>query len=214
MRTFVLQTRFLDREQRLDVLVNNAAVVPNSRETTVDGLELQMGVNHLGPFLFTNLLLDVLKKTAPSRIVNVASTGHYYGNINKEDFQYAKGSYNSFKAYANTKLANVLFTKELAERLVGTEVTANCLHPGVVKTEIARNKKLIIYLLFPFSWLYRTAKAGAQTTIMVSVDPELVKVTGKYFDNCAIKKESSRAQDNDISKWLWTESERLTNLNV
>ena len=173
-----------------------------------------MGVNHFGPFLFTNLLLEILKHSAPSRIVNVSSAGHYYGYIHKNDLQSTEASYRPLRIYMNTKLANVLFTKELAERLNGTGVTANSLHPGVVRTELNRNNVLLRYLLFPFSWLYRSPEAGAQTSIMVALDPALATVNGKYFDNCAVKVESARAQDKDMAKWLWMESERLTNFSI
>ena len=209
---FFILCRFLEKEKHLHILINNAGLVTAGRETTCDGLEMQMGVNHFAPFLLTNLLLDTMKKSAPSRIVNVSSVGHYRGQINKDDLQSEYGSYHRLTAYLQSKLANVLFTRELAKRLKGTAVTANSLHPGVVRTDLARNLTLLTILLYPFTWLQRSVTAGAQTSIMVSVDTDLVSVSGKYFSDCRIKEESYKAKDDEMAKWLWMKSEQLTKL--
>lgn len=197
----------------MDILINNAAVI-SQRSTTVDGYELQFATNHLGPFLLTNLLLDRLKESQPSRIVNVSSMGHERGTIVRDDLMSERGSYSAFAAYCQTKLANVLFTRELAKRLRTTRVTANSLHPGAIKTEIFRNASGIFLLLTPIaSVFFRTPKDGAQTTIMCALDPELEQVSGKYFDNGRVKMESKAAQDDETAEWLWKTSEKLCKLN-
>lgn len=204
--------RFLEEENRLDILVNNAGIITNERGLTPDGNETQIGVNHLGHFLLTNLLLDTLKQSSPSRIVIVSSTGHYYGQIKKDDFQSEKGPYRKFPVYFQSKLANVLFGRELSKRLIGTGVTANSLHPGVVKTEFARNMKILSAVLYPLRIFHKDAKAGAQTTITVAVDPDLEKVSGKYFDNCRVRQESALARNDELAEWLWDISEKLTEI--
>lgn len=157
---------------------------PNSK--TRDGFEMQLGVNHLGHFLLTNLLLDTLKSSAPSRIVNVSSVAHQRGKINKEDLNSDK-NYSPSEAYAQSKLANILFTKELAKKLEGTGVTVNAVHPGVVDTEIIRhmsffNSWLAYIFIKPFVWPFvKSPKYGAQVVVFAAVDPNLEKITGKYF---------------------------------
>lgn len=192
--------------------MNNAGVVTNERSVTPDGNETQIGVNHLGHFLLTNLLLETLKKSSPSRIVIVSSTGHFWGKINKDDLQSEKGPYKKFPVYFQSKLANVLFGRELSKRLVGTGVTANSLHPGVVKTEFNRNLNVLNVVLWPFLWLFKDATAGAQTTITVALDPDLEKVSGKYFENCRVYKESALARNDELAEWLWATSEELTGI--
>lgn len=136
VRTFA--NNFLNEESKLDILINNAGVMATPKTLTKDGYEMQLGVNHLGHFLLTNLLLDTLKKSAPSRIVVVSSAIYIFGSINKVDLNSEK-MYSKVGAYSQSKLANILFTKELAKRLEGTNVTVNCCHPGVVKTELGRH---------------------------------------------------------------------------
>lgn len=205
--------RFLGAESQLHILVNNAAVV-TPRAITVDGHEIQFAVNHLGPFLLTNLLLETIKASAPSRIVNVSSIGHKYGKINRDDLMGEK-SYTEFSAYCNTKLANILFTRSLAKMLQGTQVTANSLHPGAVNTEIFRNAtgvmKVIVSPLAKIA--FKSAKAGAQTSITCALDPKLKDVTGKYFDDCRVVKESKAAQEDETADWLWQVSEKLTGIS-
>lgn len=177
-----------------------------------DGYEMQFAVNHLGPFLLTNLLLDTLKASAPSRIITVSSSGHRHGKIVRDDLMGEK-SYNSLTAYCNTKLANILFTRELAKKLSGTQVTANSLHPGVVKTDILRNPSGIWWLFYVImKMVYRTPQSGAQTTIACALDTDFENVSGKYFSDCSVTEESKEAQDDETADWLWRTSEKLTGL--
>lgn len=183
-----------------------------NRQTTGDNLELQMGTNHFGHFLLTNLLLDTIKASAPARIINVSSIGHKFaGKLNRNDLQSEK-SYSKWPAYFQSKLANVLFTRELAKRLEGTGITVNSLHPGAVATELARHLTVISYLMTPFRMFYKSPKSGAQTSIMLAVDPTLADVTGRYFADCAIASESKAAQSDEDAAWLWEQSEKITSL--
>lgn len=205
--------RFLANEQRLDVLINNAGLYTKTRQTTADGFEMHFGVNHLGHFLLTNLLLDILKSSSPSRIVNVSSAGHYMGTIKKEDINHEQGSYGVLTTYCQSKLANVLFTRSLSQRLAGTGVTANSLHPGVVRTELARELSWELIIVYLPSFFYKTPESGAQTQIRLAVDPELEKISGKYFENCQLKKEGQKAMDDEMADWLWQSSEKWTKLD-
>ncbi|XP_017108085.2 retinol dehydrogenase 13 isoform X1 [Drosophila bipectinata] len=204
------------REQtKLHILINNAGVMRCPRSLTTDGIELQLGVNHMGHFLLTTQLLDMLKKSAPSRVVNVSSLAHTRGEINTGDLNSDK-SYDEGKAYAQSKLANVLFTRELARRLEGTGVTVNALHPGVVDTEIIRhmaffNNFFAGLFVKPLFWPFvKTPKNGAQTTLYVALDPELNKVSGQYFSDCKIKEMAPAAFDVQTAKWLWAVSDKWT----
>lgn len=184
--------------------------IPN-RQLTKDGLEMQIGTNHFGHFLLTNLLLDMIKASAPARIINVSSLAHKFGKINRDDIQSEK-SYSKWQAYGQSKLANILFTRELAKRLEGTNVTANSLHPGAVRTELGRHLSILHYVMLPFQVLVKTPKSGAQTTNMLAVDPDLDNVTGKYFADCKIAEECKLAKDDETAAWLWQTSERITQL--
>lgn len=185
--------------------------IPN-RTLTVDGFETQFGVNHLGHFLLTNLLLDTIKASQPSRIVNVSSSAHQSGVLDRENLQGEK-SYSQLWSYCNSKLANVLFTRQLAKRLAGTGVTTNSLHPGAVKTELGRHQRFFITLIYPlYMFFFKTPWAGAQTTLAVALDPALTTVTGKYFADCAIKTESVHARNDESAEWLWQKSEELVGL--
>ncbi len=199
---------FKQRYSRLDVLVNNAGAIFTTRQESADGLELTFALNHLGYFLLTQELLPLLLASAPARIINVASGAHYSGQINFDDLQLRQG-YAAFKAYAQSKLANVLFTNELARRLAGTGVTANSLHPGVVGTQFGRNNRglsLIIRLVRPF---LRSEAKGAETSIHLATAPELVTTTGQYFDDNQPKRASDLAYDETLARRLWEESEKL-----
>lgn len=178
---------------------------------TEDGFEMQMGTNHLGHFLLTNLLLDTLKASAPSRIINVSSMLHKYGQLDRDDFNMDKG-YNRHKAYFNSKLANILFTRELSKRLHGTGVTVYALHPGVVNTELQRNHLLSRILLAPGMIFFKTAKSGAQTTIALALDPAYDVISGNYYADCKVANESAAARDDGTADWLWKISEELTGL--
>jgi len=202
--------KFKNKNIPLHILVNNAGVMalPN-RETTEDGFEKQIGVNHFGHFLLTTLLLDNIKKSAPARIVNVTSSGHQLGNLDLEDLQLEK-SYGAWKAYGNSKLANILFTKELQKRLEGTEIDVYAVHPGYVDTELARNMTGG-YVLSRFSkFLAKTPYQGALTSIKVSIDPSVKGQGGLYWVDCHIAEPSARAKDMTMASKLWDISEKLT----
>ncbi|KAK3765414.1 hypothetical protein RRG08_000337 [Elysia crispata] len=202
---------FNETESRLDILINNAGVMACPKALTKDGLEMQIGTNHFGHFLLTNLLLDKLKASVPSRIVIVSSLAHTYGKINFEDLNSEK-SYGEFVAYNQSKLANVLHALELSTRLKGTGVTANSLHPGVVDTELARHANQGFLKLF-FSGIgkpfFITPLQGAQTTLRVALDRHLDNVSGKYFADCKEKEASSRAQSVVDAKRLWDMTEEI-----
>nr|XP_014089225.1 retinol dehydrogenase 13 isoform X1 [Bactrocera oleae] len=210
------------REQvKLDILINNAGVMRCPRSLTKDGFEMQLGVNHMGHFLLTNLLLDLLKKSVPSRIVTVSSLAHTRGEINIADLNSDK-SYDPGRAYNQSKLANILFTRELAKRLEGTGVSANALHPGVVDTELFRHMgffnsffaKYINLFFKPLFWPFtKSPKNGTQTTLYAALDPELVNISGKYFSDCNLKDVAPAAMDDALAKWLWAVSEKWTKLN-
>lgn len=180
---------------------------------TNEGFEMQIGVNHMGHFLLTHLLLDYLKVSTPSRIVNVSSIAHTRGEINTADLNSEK-SYDPSRAYEQSKLANVLFTRELAKRLDGTGVTVNSLHPGIVDTDLMRhmgifNSFFAKIFVRPLMWPFlKTAVNGAQTTLYAALDPELEKVTGKYFSDCKEKEVAPQGADDSMAKFLWKVSEK------
>ncbi|XP_035741745.1 retinol dehydrogenase 13-like [Vespa mandarinia] len=217
IRTFV--TRFKNENSQLDILVNNGGVMRCPKSYTKEGIEMQLGVNHMGHFLLTNLLLDVLKQSAPSRIINVSSNAHLKGKLQVKDLNSMK-NYDPYEAYAQSKLANILFTRELAKKLKGTQVTVNAVHPGIVDTEITRHMTLFKNLWFkyfikPFTWPFiKSPKQGAQTILYVALDPNLDNITGSYFSNNEIVNISEEAKDDKLAKWLWLVSEKWTKLNV
>ncbi|KAG5676988.1 hypothetical protein PVAND_006779 [Polypedilum vanderplanki] len=207
--------KFHELESQLHILINNAGVMACPKSYTKDGFEMHMGVNHLGHFLLTNLLLDILKNTPNSRIVNVSSLFHIVGFIWKSNF-FGEKFYFRWHAYATSKLANILFTRELAKRLKSSNTTANSLHPGAVHSNLQRHVSSVIKILTtPFQWiLFKDTLAGAQTTIFLSVDPSLDKVTGKYFSDCRQCSPLFTAKNDVLAKWLWEKSEELTGLAV
>lgn len=200
------------RHATIDVLVNNAAAVPAARKLTADGYEWQFGVNHLAPFLLTNLLLGTLKKSGPARIVNVSSEAHRRARIDFDDLQSERGKYNALRAYGASKLANILFTLELSRRLAGTGVTANSLHPGLVMTNIFREagpvERTLIRLLG--RWLMLSPAQGAATSVYLASSPEVAGVTGKYFAKCRELEPAPQAGDAAAAARLWEISEQLT----
>lgn len=203
--------KFRQKYCNLHVLVNNAGVILPGRHLTADGFELQFGVNHLGHFLLTNLLLDLLKASAPARIINVSSGAHKIGRIHFDDIN-LQHNYSLIRAYAQSKLANILFTYELARRLQGTGVTANCLHPGAVATNMGINREtgfgtFITGLLKPF---FQTAENGAETTIYLATSPEVEGVSGKYFYRKRPVQSSKRSYDVDTATRLWNLSGEMT----
>jgi NAD(P)-dependent dehydrogenase (short-subunit alcohol dehydrogenase family) len=206
-----LAKEFKQKHDRLDLLVNNAGVILTRRRVTEDGIESTFAINHLAYFLLTNLLLDLIKQSAPARIVNVSSTVHSSATIDFNDLQ-AERSYSGMRAYGQSKLANVLFTYELARRLEGSNVTVNCLHPGVIATNIFRD---ISGLVGTASKLFlKSPKRGAETSIYVATSPEVEGVTSKYFDDKKAVRSSPESYDEAIAQRLWQVSEQLTNLQT
>lgn len=199
------------RLTKLDVLVNNAGAMFTKRELTEDGIERTFALNHLGYFFFTHELLGLLKASAPARVVTVASAAHQGAKLDLNDLQNAK-SYSGFKAYGQSKLANIYFTYELARRLQGTNVTANCLHPGFVASQFGNNTGGVFKLLIGWAKLVAAISEddGAKTSVYLASSPDVQGVSGKYFDKCAAVSSSAVSYDTDIARALWRESERLT----
>jgi NAD(P)-dependent dehydrogenase (short-subunit alcohol dehydrogenase family) len=208
-----LADQFKEAYPRLDVLINNAGLFHSKRITTSDELETTFAVNHLAHFLLTDLLLDVLKASAPSRIVNVSSGDHSNGTIDFDDLQGEKG-YKGAKAYSQSKLANVLFTYELARRLEGTGVSANCLHPGAgVRTNFGSGVSgafgFMVRALRP---LMISPEKGARTSIYLASSPEVEGLSGKYFVKKAEARSAEVSRDERLARRLWEVSADLTNL--
>ncbi|KAK2884886.1 retinol dehydrogenase 13-like [Channa argus] len=210
--------RLKQDEQHVDILINNAGVMRCPAWKTEDGFDMQFGVNHLGHFLLTNLLLDKLKESAPSRVINLASLAHIIGKIDFEDLNWEKKKFDTKQAYCQSKLANVLFTRELAKRLQGTGVTVNAVHPGVVATELGRHTGLhqsqfSSSLLSPFfSLLVKSPELGAQPVVFLAVSEELEGVTGQYYDVMTEKEPATQALDEEAARRLWEVSSKLVGL--
>ena len=202
---------FLDQFGRLDVLVNNAGVTPWERRVTDEnGLELIFAVNHLAPFLLTTLLLDRLKASAPARVVTVSSGAHRRVALNFDDLQNEE-RYVPFDVYSQSKLANVYFTYELARRLEGTGVTANCLHPGVVSTALFRHLPPFLGLAVKLARpLLLTPAQGADTVVYLAAAPELAEVSGRFFERREAVESSPISYDVEAARRLWEVSEALT----
>jgi retinol dehydrogenase 14 len=203
------------RVDRLDVLVNNAGGVNRARQVTVDGIEATFAVNHLGYFLLTNLLLDLVVKSAPARVVTVASVGHRRGTLDFDDLGFERGGYSIMRAYGRSKLANVLFAAELGRRLAGTGVTSNSLHPGSVDTNIWSGaplwaKPIIGILLRPF---FISAEKGGARIVQLAADADLEEVTGKYFENGQAVDPAPLARDASLATRLWDVSARMVGLD-
>ena len=192
----------------LHVLINNAGTIPKKRKTSKDGYEMQFAVNHLAPFLLTNLLLPLIKTSAPARIITVSSMVHSWGSLDLNDLQSERG-YDPSAVYAMTKLANVLFTTELAERLEDTGVTANSLHPGVIDTKLYRG-----YMGMSGSEDASDSdlEDGAATSVYLASSEEGGQVSGKYFSRQRQASPSALSQDKDLAERLWRASEKLTGL--
>lgn len=211
-----LVENFKQHYKQLHVLINNAGVFMLTRRETVDGLEVTFAVNYLAPFLLTNLLLDVLKASAPARIVNVSSEAHENGYIKMDDLQ-AKKNYRPFRAYGQSKLALVMFTYELARRLQGTGVTANCLHPGFVATNIGQSGVVPVarpVAKFVLSFLGISPEEGAKTSIYLATSTDVEDVTGKYFVKSVISRSAPISYDESLQRQLWDESAKLVKLPV
>jgi retinol dehydrogenase 12 len=209
-----LAETFQHRYERLDVLVNNAGAIFTQRQMSVDGLEMTLALNHLGYFLLTHLLLDMLKRSAPCRIVNVASSAHRRGRIHLDDLQ-GERTYNGWRAYCQSKLANVMFTYELANRLKETQVTANALHPGFVATRFGHNNAWVkAQLIRATQMLAISAEKGAETMIYLSTAPEVEGVSGTYFVNKREVRSSPQSYDAAIGKALWHVSEAMVGVGA
>ena len=201
------------QHERLDVLINNAGLVTRKREETIDGLERQFAVNHLAPFLLTNLLLRKLETSAPARVVTVSSMAHHRAAFDLDDLNWERRQYSGIGAYGATKLANILFTRWLARRLEGTGVTANCLHPGVVATNIFTGMGLFGALFGFFTRpLMLSSRRGAETSIYLASSPEADGVSGEFFNRSRPVEPSSAAMHAASAETLWEISERFCRL--
>lgn len=206
----------MKNEDRLDVLINNAAAGGLGNKKTKDGLHIGMQVNYFGPFLLTYLLLPLLKSSAPSRIVNVSSALHHYGAMDFDNLNMEK-YWSDYLVYANSKLYLNLMSLELSRRLDNNEVTVNALHPGVAATNIFRrikNSFIRNTVLRCIRFLYQDSWEASQTSVYLAVSPEVAGVSGRYFTNCRVKKPSKLSQDPDLAETLWIESEKLVNLSI
>jgi NAD(P)-dependent dehydrogenase (short-subunit alcohol dehydrogenase family) len=204
---------FLTRYDRLDILINNHGKVNILRRETADGIEETFAVNHLGYFLLTNLLLERIIQSAPARIINISSGSHRDGRIDFDNLQLQEG-YSWNRAYGNSKLANILFTIELAERLERTAVTANSLHPGWVATNIGANNVPIFGRLGKaiINLTAISPEKGAETTLYLATSPDVANVSGQYFYKCKPARPTAAAQDKAVARRLWEVSERLVGL--
>lgn len=204
-------------EPRLDVLINNAGIYQCPYTKTEDGFEMQFGVNHLGHFLLTHLLLDLLKRSAPSRVLVVSSKLYKHGHINFEDLN-SEHTYDKAFAYSRSKLANLLFTCELARRLEGSGVTANALTPGIVRTNLGRHvhvPALAKPLFSLLSWsLFKSPEEGAQTSVYLASSPELDAVQGRCFAECQPQVLLDKATDRDVASKLWDISEVMVGITT
>jgi NAD(P)-dependent dehydrogenase (short-subunit alcohol dehydrogenase family) len=198
------------RLKRLDVLLNNAGALFQRRETTGDNIERTFALNHLAYFLLTNELLDLLKAAAPARIVNVASGAHHGAELDFANLQNGR-NYSGWRAYQQSKLANIYFTYELARRLEGTNVSANCLHPGFVATKFGDNNRGTGAAIFGLAKKVgaKSVTEGAKTSIYLAGSPEVEGVSGRYFEDCRPVRSSAVSYNEQVARNLWLASERL-----
>jgi NAD(P)-dependent dehydrogenase (short-subunit alcohol dehydrogenase family) len=208
-----LASDFKSKYSQLHVLLNNAGGTFMTRQLSVDGIEMTFALNHLAYFLLTNLLLDTLKASTPARIINVSSDAHSGGKIDFDNLQ-GERSYSSFGPYGNSKLANILFTTELARRLEGTGVTGNALHPGLTSTGFGKNNPgllmKIMGVVVPL--IARSPEKGAATSIYLASSPEVQNITGKYFVDCKVTQPAPQATDMAVAKKLWDVSAEMVHL--
>lgn len=205
-----LVSEFKQKYQNLHVLINNAGIVLSKRELSVDGIEMNFAVNYFAPFLLTNLLVDELKKSAPSRIINVSSGVHKRASMDFDDLQGENKKYGAFKNYGVSKLAITLFTYELSRKLEGTGITVNAVHPGVVRSNLGRD--LPAFSRGFQKTFFKSPKKGAATSIYLASSPDVEGVTGKYFVNKQPKKSSGESYNEEYAKRLWEISAEMTNL--
>jgi NAD(P)-dependent dehydrogenase (short-subunit alcohol dehydrogenase family) len=208
-----LAEEVLARAPRLHVLVNNAGVTLLARQTTVDGLEATFATNHLASFLLTGLLLPRLRASAPARVVNVASDAHRFGGrLDLGDLQ-SEHRYGALRVYARSKTANILFTQELARRIAGSGVTANCLHPGAIRSNLGRSDGRALEAVRRLIGLFlKSPEAGARTSIWLAGSPEVEGVSGRYFAKCRERRPAAHARDPETARRLWERSEELSGL--
>jgi NAD(P)-dependent dehydrogenase (short-subunit alcohol dehydrogenase family) len=197
-------------EPRIDVLINNAGCLFGSRQVTEDGLERTFALNHVAYFVLTHFLRDRLAAAAPARIVNTASDAHLREKLDFADLQFANG-YRFRTAYGRSKLANILFTRELARRLADTGVTANALHPGFVATDLGQRDNGLLAILIRLAMMVRAgpAEKGAETIVYLASSPDVADVSGKYFYDCRPATPSREARDDAAARRLWDETARL-----
>ncbi len=200
---------FKAKYSQLDVLINNAGLSPIRKTITEDGFEQQFGVNYLGHFLLTHLLLDLLRKSAPARIVNVSSMIHRIGSINPKSFK-GDAFYFSLFAYGQSKLANILFSNELARRYGKDGIVSNALHPGGVETDIYNELPKWLYALIKPTLI--SAEKGASTVVFLADNPAAANITGKYLIKSKETGTSKKAQDGELAKQLWDDSLKLCGL--
>ncbi len=209
-----LAKQFQGKFPRLDILINNAGAYFNKRQRTPYGVEKTLLVNHMAPFLLTNLLLDHLYRSQSARVINVASNAHEYAQLDIDDLNFDR-FYFGFWAYGRSKLANILFTYELARRLNGTRVTVNALHPGRVGTDIFKTDFSIFGR--PFKWLIErislTPGQGADNTVHLATSPDVEGITGKYFVKREAVSSSSLSYDEELARRLWEKSGKVTGLS-
>jgi NAD(P)-dependent dehydrogenase (short-subunit alcohol dehydrogenase family) len=209
----ILASEFQKKYSRLHVLINNAGLFNQRCRVTPDGYENTFATNYLAPFLLTNLQLDLLKASAPSRIINVSSVGHYNGHINFDDLN-LENDYGGWKAYGQSKLALVLFTHELAKKLQGTGVTVNAVHPGTVATNIWTRPLGPVGFIMALPKLFMTSpEQGAETIVYLASSPEAKGLNGEYMEKLKVKKSSDESYNEEIAQRLWDVSAKLTGLS-
>jgi len=198
--------------ERIDVLINNAGLVLGERRMTPDGVEHVFAVNHLAPFLLTSLLLPKLTASVPARVVTVTSDAHSAARLDLADLNLESG-WDSWRAYANSKLANIMFTRELARRLDGTGVTANCAHPGVVRTGFGRDARPLLRLGITIARPFLASpERGADTIVYLATSPDVADQTGGYYVKRQKREPSAAARDDAAARELWEISEKMTGL--
>ena len=201
---------FKKKYNNLHILINNAGVMLSKRALSVDGFEMNFAVNHLAPFLLTNLLLDMLKKSAPSRIINVGSAAHRMGKIDFEDLQRENKKGRPMGLYGNSKLAMTLVSYELSRKLEGSNVTVNVLHPGLINTNLGRDRSSTSKGFA--NKFFKSPEIGAETSIFLATSPEVEGITGKYFTKKKVKDSSKKSYNEEYAKRMWEISLEMTKL--
>ena len=205
--------KFKEKYDRLDVLVNNAGLILLKHQLNENGIERTLAINHIGHFILTSLLLDLLKASAPSRIINVSSAGHTMAKLNFDDLMLKK-KFGPLRAYGNSKLANLLFTYELSRKLEDTNVTVNAVHPGWVRSNFGQpdTNKFVNFFYMLMSPFMINPQKGARTSIYLASSPEVKQTTGKYFTKCKAIKSSKLSYNPEVQRKLWEITEKLTGI--